>query len=179
MLSVEKTALIIIDVQGALAQVMSGREELFDSLRKLIKGVRILGLPIVWAEQVPAKLGKTIPQLAELLDGVTPVAKNTFSCCADKNFMAKIKELGRRQLLVAGIETHVCVTQTVIELLGMGYETHVVSDATSSRTRENRGIGLERMKDCGAVMTSVEMALFELLKKAEGSEFKRIMKIIK
>lgn len=180
MLTLNNTALVVIDVQGKLAQLMSQKETLFENLQKIIKGARVLELPIIWNEQLPEKLGPTVPEIAQLLANTTqPIAKSSFSCCANPPFMAGLKATQRKQVLLTGIESHVCVYQTCLDLLNLGYEVQVVTDAISSRTAENRQIGLERMKEAGATLTSTEMALFELLRVAEGAQFKEITKIVK
>ena len=179
MITQENTTLVLIDVQGNLAEAMYGKEALFDNLERLIKGVQVLNLPIILTEQVPEKLGRTVPRLAELLNDIVPIEKNTFSCCGDESFISEIKKNGRGQLLIAGIEAHVCVYQTVRDLLNLGYEVHVVVDAISSRRLENKELATGKMMKRGAEITSVEMALFELLEKAEGEEFRQIIKIVK
>ena len=179
MLDLENTALVIIDVQDKLARVMSDRNELFLNLKKLVRGMQALGVPIIVTEQYPQGLGRTVPELAQLLSDVQPIAKLSFSCCGEERFLREIKVLDHRQVLVAGIEAHVCVYQTVVDLLGAGYEVQVVGDAVSSRTVENREIGLEKMRSAGAGITSTEMALFELLKVAQGETFKEISRIVR
>jgi nicotinamidase-related amidase len=142
--------------------------------------VQVLQLPIIWNEQIPEKLGPTVPELAELLaESTQPIPKASFSCCGNPPFMDALKAVNRRQVLLAGIESHVCVYQTGLDLLNLGYEVQVVADAVSSRTPENRQLGLEHLKQAGAAVTSTEMALFELLRVAEGSKFKEIAKIVK
>ena len=180
MLKIDDTVLIVIDVQGKLAQVMHDKQALFSNLEKIIKGSQVLNIPIIWTEQVPEKLGPTLPALAALLAGQTqPIAKSSFSCCGHPPFMEALTALNRRQVLLTGIETHVCLYQTAVDLLNAGYEVQVVTDAVSSRTAVNKHLGLERMQAAGAVPTSVEMALFELLRVAEGVSFKEIAKIVK
>jgi nicotinamidase-related amidase len=180
MLKIDQTVLVVIDVQGKLAQVMHQKEVLFANLEKIIKGASVLGLPIIWTEQVPEKLGPTSPEIAALLVSQTkPIAKSSFSCCGHPPFVDALKTLKGRQVLLAGIETHVCVYQTALDLLTADYEVQIVTDAVSSRTAENKQIGLKRMKTAGAVLTSTEMALFELLRTAADPHFKEIAKIVK
>jgi nicotinamidase-related amidase len=180
MLNLNETALVVIDVQGKLAQVMHQKEALFENLQKLIKGVQVLELPILWNEQLPEKLGQTTPEIAQLLShSAQPIAKSSFSCWGNPPFAAALKETGRSQILLTGIESHVCVYQTCCDLLEQGYQVQIVTDAVSSRTAENRQLGLERMKEAGATLTSTEMALFELLRVAEGPKFKEITRIVK
>jgi nicotinamidase-related amidase len=171
---------VVIDVQGKLAQLMYQKESLFANLKRMIQGARVLELPVLWTEQVPEKLGETTPEIRELLVEMgRPISKVSFSCCGNEPFMAQLKGLNRKQLLLAGIETHICVYQTALDLLRLDYEVQVVADAVSSRAAENRQIGLERMKEAGARLTSTEMALFELLRAAEGPRFKAITGIVK
>jgi nicotinamidase-related amidase len=170
---------ILVDVQGKLANLMFEKEKLFKNLRILIQGLRELEIPIVWAEQYPEGLGETVPEVKEVLEGLEPIAKRSFSVCGNPELMQKIKATGRRQAIVAGIESHVCVYQTVSDLLSKDYNTTIVADATSSRTKENKDIGLQRMLSEGAWISSVEMLLFELLQSAEGESFKRISKLVK
>lgn len=179
MLILENTVLIVVDVQDKLARVMHKKEMLFDSLQKLIKGVQILGIPIILTEQNPEGLGSTIPEVARLLPDIQPIPKLSFSCCGDERFLQELEALNRKQVLIAGIEAHVCVYQTAMDLLRLGHEVQVVADAVSSRTAENKEIGLERVKSEGASLTSAETALFELLKVAEGEKFKKLLKIVK
>ncbi len=160
MLTLENSVLIIVDVQGKLAQLMYKKEELFKNLRIIIKGAKILGLPIVWIEQNPQGLGTTIPEVAELLTDIKAIAKLSFSACGCEGFAEKLKALNRKQILIAGIETHICVYQSSVDLLNQGYEIHVITDAVSSRTPENKQIGLDKIKDAGGLLTSTETALF-------------------
>ena len=179
MLKLDDTALVVIDVQGKLAQLMHNRTELFKNLRVMIQGTQVLGIPILLTEQYPKGLGPTVPEVSQLLTAIEPIAKNAFSCCGEPAFMSALEPLGRRQILLTGVETHVCVHQTALDLLDAGYEVQVIADAVSSRTAENRHIGLEKMRDAGVVITSTETALFELMKLAEGPQFKQISKLVK
>jgi nicotinamidase-related amidase len=169
----------VIDVQGKLAGLMHRKEFLFDSLQKLIRGVQVVGIPILWTEQNPRGLGGTVPEIAMLLSAQEPIEKMSFSCCGSREFLDALAALDRGQVLVAGIEAHVCVYQTVTDLVKDGYEIEVVADAISSRTEENRQTGLAKMCRMGAGATSVEMALFELLRTAEEPRFKEMLQIIK
>ena len=158
---------------------MHEREILLKNLLKLIKGAQVLGIPIIVTEQNPGKLGPTETEIAQLLPDFQPIPKLSFSCCGDQCFLQEMEALKRKQVLITGIETHVCVYQTVMDLLNSGYEVQVVADAISSRTVENREIGLKRMVEEGARLTSVETVLFELLRVAEGERFKEISRIVK
>jgi len=179
MLTFENTVLLVVDVQGRLAHLMCEKEALFESVQKIIKGMQILDIPILWTEQNPEGLGATIPEIAHLLSNIQPIPKLSFSCCGNERFMQALKAMNCKQVLITGIEAHICVYQTAVDLINLGYEVQVVADAVSSRTFENKGIGLEKMKDGGASLTSTETALFELLKIAEGPKFKEIIKIVR
>ena len=179
MLISERTVLIVVDVQGKLAHLMYEKETLFENLQKMIRGAQILEISILWVEQNPEGLGPTIPEVARLLTDHQPISKLSFSCCGSDRFLRAFKETDRTQVLIAGIETHVCVYQTTMDLLDLGCEVQIVADAVSSRTAENRQIGLERIRDAGGSLTSMETALFELLKVAKGEKFKEILKIVK
>ena len=178
MLRRAEAAFILIDLQEKLLRVIHGKEALVESCAKLARGTAALGVPILWTEQNPRGLGPTVPEVAELLPG-EPVAKVSFSCCGEPAFAEAVAALGRKQLILAGIESHVCVWQTAADLLTAGHEVHICADAVSSRTPENRQIGLERARAAGAVVTSVEMALFELLHSADDPAFKAILQIVK
>jgi nicotinamidase-related amidase len=145
----------------------------------MIQGAQILEVPILLTEQYPQGLGPTIPEIAELLDGMEPITKTAFSCCGEKKFNEAFASLGRRQALLMGIETHICVWQTVHDLLASKYEVHVAADAVSSRSPVNKEIGLNKIQHAGAKITCVETALFELMRVAEGPKFKAVSKILK
>jgi len=179
MLQKENAVLVVIDVQGKLATLMHKHKRLFENVNRMIDGAKALNIPIVWTEQIPDKLGATVEVVKEHLEGVELLTKNTFSCCGGPGFNEKLDQLGKTQILVCGIETHVCVYQTCIDLLNNGKEVHLVTDAVSSRFKNNYYLAVEKIKDAGAVMTSVEMALFEMLKVAEGDEFKKVIQIVK
>jgi nicotinamidase-related amidase len=179
MLKPENSMLILVDVQEKLSNAMHEKSLLIENTVKMVQGAKILGLPIVWTEQNPKGLGPTVPEVRGLLAGSEPVIKLSFSCCGEPTFMEAIGKLGRKQIVVCGIESHVCVYQTVADLVRLGYEVQVLTDCVSSRTPANRAVGLERCKESGASMTSVETVLFELLGAAEGDRFKSMLKVVK
>lgn len=179
MFAVDKTIMLLIDVQGQLAQLMYQKEALFKSLQILIQGMQILKVPILWMEQIPKKLGPTTEDISKYLPGQTPIEKFSFSCCGDPLFMEKFKAAGRTQVLLTGIETHICVFQSGYDLMKKGCEVQMVTDCVSSRTRENKEIGIQRIVRSGGQATCVEMVLFELLRAARGDQFKQIIKLIK
>ena len=179
MLTAHDTTLLVVDIQEKLSRAMHAREEFIANVQRLVRGARALGVPIVWAEQNPKGLGPTVAEVAELLRDLTPISKFSFSCAASESCMQQLRQIGRTHVLIAGIETHVCVYQTALELLEKGYRVEVVADACSSRTLQNKQIGLDKMRGAGAAITSVETALFELLKVAEGPLFKELLNIVK
>ena len=179
MFTVNNALLLVIDIQGQLAYRMRDKDKLFAHLEGMIKGAEILDVPILWTEQAPEKIGPTVPEVSVFLSHLTPITKTSFSCCGERKFLDALNRAKRRQIIVVGIETHVCVYQTVADLLHLKYEVQVVTDAVSSRTAENRDMGLERIRECGAGLTTTEMILCELLQKAEGEKFKEILQLIK
>jgi nicotinamidase-related amidase len=179
MLTVENTVLVIVDIQGKLAHLMHEKHKLFKNVAKVIKGSHVLGLPILWAEQNPDGLGATVPEVAQLLPDHKPISKYSFSCWGCERFVTEFEQLHPSNVLIAGIETHVCVYQTARDLMDAHYSAEIIADAVSSRTIENKQIGLDKIRDAGAKITSVETALFELLGEAQGDNFKAILKIVK
>ena len=179
MLETKNTILVIIDVQGKLAQIMHNREDLIKNLQILISGAKLLEIPIIWMEQLPDKLGSTIPEIQELLLDMDPIVKDVFSCVRNKEFNMRLQELHVHDIILAGIESHVCVYQTAMDLLDQDYVVHVAADAVSSRTDSNKQLGLERMLLEGVVQTSVEMMLFELQGIATGDRFRKLAKLVK
>jgi nicotinamidase-related amidase len=179
MLDIQQCCLTVVDVQGKLAQLMHGREALFKNIQILIQAAKILEIPILWCQQCPDALGPTVPEIAQLLADIEPVNKSAFSCCGDEQFNAGLKELARNQILLCGIETHVCIYQTAVDLLGKDFNVNVIADAVSSRALENKQIALNRLAAEGANITCTEMALFELLQTAEHPKFRQIAKLIK
>jgi nicotinamidase-related amidase len=179
MLTAHDTMLLVVDIQEKLSRTMHAREEFIANVQRLIRGARAMGVPIVWAEQNPKGLGPTVPEVAELLRDLTPISKFSFSCGASESCMQQLRQIGRTHVLIAGIETHICVYQTAAELTLTGFQVEVVADACSSRTPQNKHIGLDKCRQAGAAVTSVETALFELLKVAEGPLFKELLNIVK
>jgi nicotinamidase-related amidase len=179
MLDRNRTILLVVDVQGRLAGLMHDKQALYENLKLIIHGIRAMNIPVLWAEQNPRGLGPTVAEIAETLEGLAPIAKSSFSCWLNEAFAGALKASGRRQVLIAGIETHVCVYQTAMDLTAAGYEVEIVADAVSSRKPENKNLALEKLRQAGVKITSVEMALFELLRVAEGEPFKQILQMVK
>lgn len=174
-LQLDRTALVVVDVQEGFRKAIPDFERVAKATATLVEGAEALGLPIVVTEQYPKGLGETAEEVAEHLpEGAEPLEKFVFSAADADGFDLG----GRDQALVCGIETHVCVNQTVLDLLDSGTEVQVAEDAVGSRTEENKRVGLHKMERAGAVLTSVETALFELLGRAGTDEFKTVQKLI-
>ena len=170
--------LVLVDLQERLLPAMIESESLVQSVTCLLKGAAVLGLPIFATEQYRKGLGSTVQQAAQLIPS-TPFQKMTFSACGAEGFLNALRQKNLTQAVLCGIEAHVCVTQTCLDLLAQELTLFVVADAVSSRTPENHRIGLERMRDAGAVIVSTEMVLFELLEKAGTEEFRQILALLK
>ena len=172
----ERTALVVVDVQEAFRKAIPDFDRVAEASATLVEGADALGLRIVVTEQYPKGLGTTVPEVAEHLpDSVRAVEKVRFSAAEADGFDLG----GRGQALVCGIEAHVCVNQTVLDLIDDGVEVHVAGDAVGSRTAENRELGLHKAERAGAVLTSVETALFELLGGSDAPEFKQVQELVK
>lgn len=149
------------------------------NILRLIEGAKILNIPIIWTEQYPKGLGPTISSIRRSLEKLKVLEKIAFSCCGDPEIKRKIVSQGRRQIMVCGIEAHICVYQTAADLLDENFDVHIIVDAVMSRKESNYHLALQKLRSLGAQMSSVEMALFELVKVAKGDAFKTIARIIK
>jgi len=176
LLARDRATLVIVDVQEAFRKAIPTFEAIAANTAILAQAARTLHVPIVVTEQYPRGLGETVPEVAEHLDDVTPVEKLEFSAARAEGFEL---DPARDQVLVCGIEAHVCVSQTVHDLLAAGRQVHVAADAVASRSAENRALGLERMERAGAIPSSVETALFELLGRAGSDEFKAVQQLVR
>jgi nicotinamidase-related amidase len=172
----ERTALVVIDVQEAFRKALPDFDRVAKAAGVLAEGAATLGIPVVVTEQYPKGLGSTVAEVAERLpEGTGAVEKVRFSAAEAEGFDLE----GRDQALVCGIETHVCVNQTVLDLLDQGIEVQVAGDAVGSRTEANRELGLQKMERAGATLTSVETALFELLGGSDADGFKAVQRLVK
>ena len=178
-LKAEDTQLLVVDVQEKIFSVMYEQEKTKQNICRLIEGSKVLNIPIVWTEQYPKGLGRTLSEVSTTLNGAELLEKITFSCLGDDVVSNRIKSYQKNQVLVCGVETHVCIYQTVQDLLINNYDVHVVIDAVMSRDKKNHNLGLKKMGALGANITSVEMALFELQQVASGDTFKAIASIVK
>jgi isochorismate hydrolase len=172
----EESVLVVIEMQEKLFPAMAEKEKLLDNVMRLVRFARILNLPVVVTEM--EKLGNTLPQVMSELKGVQPVVRSDFNCFGSQVFSSRIKELERGVLILAGIEAHICIAQTALHAVP-AYRVHVVSDAISSRSSENRKVALERMAQGGVTVSSTEMVIYELLKNSGREAFKQALKLVK
>lgn len=179
LLNSENTGLVIIDAQEKLMQVMGRKERVMDRICKLLDLARVFGLPVVLTEQYSKWLGPTLPEIQEMLPAYTPIEKLHFDCCNVPAFNEHLETAGIRNIILTGVETHICVFQTCVSLLERGYTVHIPHHGVDSRTEDNWRIGLSLMQEAGALITSTETVIFQILKKAGTDEFKALLKTIK
>jgi nicotinamidase-related amidase len=189
MLDSKSAALVVIDVQGKLLPFIHEHEETVAAIVRLIKGFRIVGAPILVTEQYRKGLGETAPEIQEAIREADPnsgekhtfepLEKMSFSCMLDDGIRSAIEETRRKQIVLCGIESHVCVYQTAMHLLEAGFVVEVVADAVSSRTPRNRNISLQRMRDEGVGITCVETCVFEMLEVCGTDPFRKWVKVIR
>lgn len=175
----EHACLLVIDVQQRLAPVMAAPGMVVGNTAVLLKAAERLGVPVLVSEQYPRGLGPTVPELAALMRKDDIVEKNAFSCMGEGGYAERFRDMGRRQAVVCGIEAHVCVLQTALDLLAQKVDVFVVADAVSSRTDTNKGLALARLRAAGAQIVSTEMVVFEWLERAGTPEFKELSGLIK
>ena len=178
-LNKDHALLIIVDIQERLAVAMTERDRVINNTLHLVEATKLLDLPLLVTEQYSKGLGPTVSEIKDALQSYAPIEKITFSCCGEDFFTEAVEETGRKQIILVGMETHVCVLQTCIDLLQAGYDVHVVSDAICSRADANYRTALEYMRDAGAVITCTETVLFQLLVRAGSEAFKTISKRIR
>ncbi len=179
-LDAEKAVLVVIDIQERLVTAMPQDVYLRmrDTVGMLVSGAGLLGIPVVTTEQYPQGIGHTVPELAEACQG-TVVEKVSFGCCGEPAFVAALKKLGRSQVILTGMETHVCVYQTVLGLLEDGYHVHLVRDAICSRNKTDFLVGVDNAALAGAVITTAETILFQMMQKSTHAQFRAVSKLIK
>ena len=177
-LSKEEAVLVVIDIQEKLVPVMSQKEKVIKNTNVLISMAKSMDIPIIVTQQYSKGLGNTVPQIDENLEGAMKFEKNTFSGCIEE-VMDSLEKTGRKKVVITGMETHVCVFQSVRDLLKQGYYVFVAADAVCSRTQENHNNGLSIMQDMGAVISNTETILFDMLKESGTPQFKALSKLIK
>jgi nicotinamidase-related amidase len=175
----DEAALVLIDIQDKLAAAMKKKEDVVTNCLHLVELAKMLEIPILVTEQYPKGLGPTLEELRRALPLYEPFEKTAFDCCREIGFIEKVAATGRKKILLTGMEAHICVLQTALGLLQAGYTVQVVQDAVCSRTKDNFRIGMEWLRQAGAVVTGTETVLFQLLEKAGGEAFKVISKRIK
>jgi nicotinamidase-related amidase len=175
----DKTAGLIIDIQERLFPFISENEKMVKNVPILIEGLKALDIPIFITEQYVKGLGETIATIARVTEGIPRTEKIAFSCCDEPTFMEKLALSGRDHVVIAGIESHVCVLQTTLDLLANGFHPVVVEDCISSRRLSDKMVAIERMRKEGAIITTYESLLFELLRYSGTEQFKAISKLVK
>jgi len=178
-LTPQNTALVVVDVQEKLMVAMARRADTVAAVDKLVRAGRILQLPALVTLQYVKGLGALCAELAEATAGLPVLEKLTFSCCGSEEFATTLKGLRRPRIILCGVETHVCVQQTAIDLMNAGYYVTVPTDAVCSRRDLDRDVAIARLRDCGAVITTVEAAVFELLREAGTPQFKQVLPLFK
>ena len=179
----EKAVLVVIDMQEKLQPAMYDRDYVEDRAARVIRGCRVFNVPIIVTQQYTRGLGQTVPVVAEALGEFEPIDKVTFSCCGNAEFNDALEDAAgendRTSVIIAGCETHICVEQTALDLMEIGYKVFLPEDAVQSRSREHKEVSLRRMETAGAVITNYESVLYEMLGSAKAPEFKAISAIVK
>ena len=178
-INLEDTLFCLVDVQEKLFPHVTNNEEIEKKLITLIKGLKVLEVPFIVNEQYKKGIGETIPSLKELVVEYPHFEKTTFSCCKNEPTMEAIKNSGKKNVIVAGIETHVCVLQTCIDLLEAGLQPILVTDCVTSRKQNDTDVGIQRLIQAGVIPTTYESILFELTLNAKNPVFKEISKLVK
>ena len=179
-INIEDSVLVVVDVQGKLAGLVHDHDVLYHNIERLIKITKILKIPIIWTEQAPEKIGPTVDSIHDLLfPMIKPIPKKSFSCWNSEEFVKHLASTHHREIILTGIETHVCIYQTARDLHAHGYQVQVVADAVSSRNPVDRDIAIARMRQENMTVTVGESVICELLKSADHPQFKDVMTYIK
>jgi len=180
LLAADRAALIIVDVQEAFRPAIVEFDRIAKRIATMARGARLLGVPILLTEQSPTKLGRTAQEILGVLPvEFRPLEKTAFSSCGASGFLDQLQRQNRKQILLAGVEAHVCVNQTAHDLLAADYQVHLLHDCVSSRNPDDKAMGIQKMTQSGVIPSSVEMALFELMQNATHEQFRAIQKLIK
>lgn len=172
--------IVAIDLQERLLPAIADRQKVVTNTVLILRLAEVLGIPVVLTTQYRKGLGETVAEVSAAAPGVTPLDKTSFGCFLDDAFLRRLSELGSRdQLVVAGVESHICVAQTVLGAIEKSYAVHVLSDAIGSRTEANREVGLRRMERAGALVSSAEMCVYELLGRSDTAAFKKMLPHLK
>lgn len=175
----DQTAAVVIDVQEKLFPLIHEHDQIAKNMAILIKGLKLLEVPILVTQQYTKGLGETVKPIKEAMDGYEHIEKMAFSCCGDEGFMSQFKLFDRKNVVLMGIESHVCVLQTTLDLLEAGYQPIVIEDCVSSRKLNDKKIAVKRMRTSGAIISTYESILFELTEVSGTELFKGIVKLVK
>jgi nicotinamidase-related amidase len=175
----EASLLLVIDFQRAMLKVVESWEKVAHEVNKLTQSAHALGIPLLVTEQYRKGLGETIPNVTQKMESPTMFHKDHFSACLEIDFLATVRSFNRNKIVIAGMETHVCVLQTGLDLIKAGYQVHLVADAVASRTTENRDIALGIFREAGAIITSAETVIFQWARRANTDDFRKILPIVK
>lgn len=178
-LTTQNAVLVVIDVQEKLMAAMPRRAEALTAANKFIRAARLLQVPVLVTVQYVKGLGPICAELAEATAGLTPLEKMAFSSCGSEEFTRAIKALGRKRVILCGVETHVCVQQTAFDLMAGDHDVYLAADAVCSRREADGTVAIARLRDFGAVITTVEAAVYELLRKAGTPQFKQVLPLFK
>lgn len=175
----EATGLVIIDMQDRFRRAIPDFNIVERNIATLARGFLTFGMPVIVTEQYPQGLGKTVYEIVKATQGAQPIEKMSLACTGDETFCMRMDQLALRTVVVCGIESHVCVNQTVLGLLQQDRKVHVVADAIGSRKASDTSVALQKMMQAGAIPTTVEMALFELAQRAGTEEFKMVQRLVR
>jgi len=177
----KNSCLVIVDVQTKLTEKIASNDKIVNYITFLIEVSKVLNIPIILSEQYPQGLGETTPLIKESLRGTTTekIKKTSFSCLGSESFNSILKKCEKKQIILTGIETHICILQTSFDLIKKGFDVFLIDEATGSRDETHKQIGIERMKRFGVILTNFEMLLFELLRDSKNPYFKELSSFIK
>jgi nicotinamidase-related amidase len=176
LIDMDDCVLVVIDMQGKLLDIMHSKESTLENTVKLLRFAEIVGMPVLITEQ--ENLGPSVKEVSSAVKDFGPITKIEFDACKRAEFAGALAELGRKTVIISGIESHICVTQTVLDLLP-DHNVHVISDAVASRAPENKEVAIQRMRQAGAVISSTEMVMYEALVRAGTDEFRQVLKLVK
>ena len=178
-LQAESAIVVVVDMQEPFLRGIHERERVIQNVARLVQGAKVLGVPVLCTLQNRKAMGDVIAEIQALLPPHPPFEKMAFSCYADPRFASELDRSGRKQVVLCGVESHICVSQTAAALLAAGYQPHVCADAVSSRTAENWRAGIEKVRQAGGLINATESVLFEILQEAGTPNFREILRIVK
>ncbi len=171
--------LLVLDIQGSLFHMVQDKERMLSAALRVIDFAKCLGIPVVMTEQYPKGLGPSLPEIKEALPGLEPVVKTSFSCFGEPRFEERLQSLGRKTIIVVGMETHICVMQTTLDGIQRGYRMYLIAEGISSFGELNTQVAFERLRAAGATVATVEMAMFEILRVAKTPDFQKSFNLLK